>query len=69
MYITTYCGWITTTVEPQKMFNYLAAGKPVVSTPCAGVEKFKDFITIASTYNEFVEAINFWLKMTLKNIV
>ncbi|MFY9302553.1 MAG: glycosyltransferase [Atribacterales bacterium] len=52
----------TTTVEPQKMFNYLAAGKPVVSTPCAGVEKFKDFITIASTYNEFVEAINFWLK-------
>lgn len=48
--------------DPIKLYEYLAAGKPVVTTPIAGVDVFKDVITIARTKEEFRDGIIYWLK-------
>jgi glycosyltransferase involved in cell wall biosynthesis len=56
--------------NPIKVFDYLAAGKPVVSTPVAGVEPFKDLIYIASSPKEFSDMVGKALsegKSNLKN--
>jgi glycosyltransferase involved in cell wall biosynthesis len=39
--------------HPMKIYEYLAAGKPVVSTPLPEVEKFAEFIGIARDRREF----------------
>ena len=39
--------------HPMKIYEYLAAGKPVVSTPIHEVEKFGEFIEIAGDPREF----------------
>lgn len=48
--------------EPTKHYDYLAAGKPVVSTALVELMRFKDLILIADTHDEFLkllrEAIN-----------
>jgi len=48
--------------EPTKHYDYLAAGKPVVSTALVELVRFKDLILIAATHDEFLkllrEAIN-----------
>jgi glycosyltransferase involved in cell wall biosynthesis len=44
--------------NPMKMYDYLAAGKPIVSTPGAGTEAFAQHIVIAKDAAEFSEAIN-----------
>ena len=41
----------------QKLFLYLAAGKPVVSTRSADVESYGRYVTIVSTGSEFVEGV------------
>ena len=48
--------------NPMKMYEYLACGKPVVSTPGAGIEMFKDEIYIAKDGREFLENIEKALK-------
>ena len=48
--------------DPIKLYEYLAAGKPVVSTPILGVDVFKDIITIAQTKEEFLEGLIYWLE-------
>ena len=56
--------------NPIKVFDYLAAGKPVVSTPVAGVEPFRDLIYIASSPKEFSDMVGKALnegKSNLKN--
>lgn len=47
---------LTQTVNPIKMYEYLAAGLPVVSTPMAEAERYRGPITIAETVDEFVLA-------------
>lgn len=44
--------------NPMKMYDYLACGKPIVSTPGAGLDLFAEFIDIASTSYEFNKAVN-----------
>lgn len=44
--------------NPIKIYDYLATGKPVVSTRTAGVEQFKDIIAIARNKEEFLEKID-----------
>lgn len=44
-------------MDPKKLYEYLAAGKPVVSTPVAGTEKFKDEIYIADNPESFSQNI------------
>ncbi|MFH2068551.1 MAG: glycosyltransferase [Candidatus Omnitrophota bacterium] len=57
-------GRVTRFQDPIKLYEYLAAGKPVVTTPIAGVDVFKEQITIAGTKEEFRDGIFYWLKRT-----
>ena len=47
----------TSSMSPLKLYEYLACGRPVVSTPVAGTESFRGLIEIASTPTEFVASI------------
>jgi len=46
-----------------KLYEYLAAGKPVVSTGVVGANIFKDIITIANSREEFWEGIKYYLSV------
>jgi glycosyltransferase involved in cell wall biosynthesis len=43
--------------DPLKVYEYLAAGKPVVSKPLAALAPFGDLVSAASTADEWIEAI------------
>lgn len=45
-------------MSPLKLFQYLASGRPVVSTRVAGTEKWESFILLADSYDAFVENID-----------
>lgn len=45
-------------MSPLKLYQYLASGRPIVSTPVAGTEKFSTLISLASTPDDFVKAIH-----------
>jgi teichuronic acid biosynthesis glycosyltransferase TuaH len=47
----------TDSMNPLKLYEYLACGLPVVSTPVAGTESFRGLVDIAGTPEEFVAAI------------
>ncbi len=53
---------LTASMDPLKLYEYLAAGKPVVTTNIAGVDVFKDVITIARTKEEFLEGIKKYIQ-------
>jgi len=44
--------------DPLKLYEYLAAGKPVVSTPLPGHTTFGDVVTFASDASDWIEAID-----------
>ncbi len=50
------------TMNPKKLYEYLAAGKPVVATKVAGSEMFAQVIYLADTAYEFNEKIAIALK-------
>ena len=43
--------------NPVKVYEYLAAGLPVVSTPMPELERFKPLVAVAATAQEFTDAI------------
>ncbi|MDZ4229782.1 MAG: glycosyltransferase, partial [Candidatus Veblenbacteria bacterium] len=43
--------------NPMKLYEYLAAGKPVVATPGAGLEGFADLVYLAATPEQFNTAL------------
>ena len=45
-------------MNPMKMYDYLACGKPVVATAGAGIDMFKDHIYIAKSTDEFISQID-----------
>jgi teichuronic acid biosynthesis glycosyltransferase TuaH len=49
----------TESLNPIKLWEYLAAGKPIVSTDVAGFRDYSQLVRIATTADEFVEAM--WL--------
>lgn len=49
--------------DPIKLYEYLAAGKPVVTTNIAGVDVFRKIITIAKTKEEFAEGIRKYIQI------
>lgn len=49
--------------DPTKLYEYLAAGKPVVTTNIAGVDNFQDALCIAYNPEEFVAGINKYLRL------
>ncbi|HYM06175.1 MAG TPA: hypothetical protein VEU11_06405, partial [Terriglobales bacterium] len=48
-------------IYPGKMHEYLASGRPVVSTPIQSVEEFRNVINIASGSQEWSNALEFSL--------
>ena len=44
-------------IYPGKMHEYLASGRPVISTPIHSVQEFRNVIAIASGYSEWSQAI------------
>jgi glycosyltransferase involved in cell wall biosynthesis len=48
---------LSRSMSPLKLFQYVARGKPVVSTPVAGLETVADLIRVAPATDPFLEAI------------
>jgi len=48
--------------NPLKMFEYMASGKPIVSVPIEEVMQYSDIISIASTKEQFPNAIQWELQ-------
>jgi glycosyltransferase involved in cell wall biosynthesis len=49
---------LTRSMDPIKLYDYLASGKPIVSTRVAGTERFADVVYIGDTSEEFVAALD-----------
>ncbi|MFA6304726.1 MAG: glycosyltransferase [Patescibacteria group bacterium] len=43
--------------NPMKIYDYLACGKPVVSTQSLGLPEFLDFVAVTTDYQKFQDAI------------
>jgi glycosyltransferase involved in cell wall biosynthesis len=50
---TDYCK----SMSPLKLYQYLASGKPIVSTNIEGPERLKEYLWIGETYEDFVKCI------------
>lgn len=48
---------LTIATNPIKLFEYLAAGKPVISTPLPEVKQYNDIVKIVKTSNDFSKAV------------
>jgi len=44
-------------MSPLKLYQYLASGRPVVSSDVAGLEDFREYVHVANSYDDFVDAI------------
>lgn len=55
---------VSKSVNPLKVYEYLACGKPVVSTRMKALEQeeIANFISFSNTYDEFIKVILYWLK-------
>jgi glycosyltransferase involved in cell wall biosynthesis len=47
----------TKTIYPLKINEYLAAGKPVISTDFADLEDFKGMVKVCTSHKDFIEGI------------
>jgi hypothetical protein len=56
-------------INPVKMYEYLATGKPIVSTELPEPARYNDVIYIAKDKEEFVEKIEFALQEKDENLV
>lgn len=56
----------TNSMNPLKLYEYLAAGLPVITTNCAGVSGISEFVYISDNKKEFIRYI-YDLKILLEN--
>jgi glycosyltransferase involved in cell wall biosynthesis len=49
---------LTSSMNPLKIYNFYAAGVPIVSTPIENVEELEHAIVFATDTKEFTEAID-----------
>lgn len=55
--------------NPMKVYEYLACGKPVVSTQNVGTENMSDVIKVANGYEDFNQLMNQELKSNSNSLV
>lgn len=60
---TDYCK----SMSPLKLFQYLATGRPIVSTDIEGLDRVKDHIRIAQSHDDFVKQIEHALQHDTKD--
>jgi glycosyltransferase involved in cell wall biosynthesis len=53
---------LTESQSPLKLFDYLASGRPIVATPVAGLEGFRDHIYVAASPGEFARQVELALR-------
>jgi len=58
---------LTKSINPLKLKEYLATGKPIISTPLPEVIKLSRFINIASNVEEFRKVINYLITNEIDN--
>jgi glycosyltransferase involved in cell wall biosynthesis len=51
------CNDLTRSMDPIKLYDYLASGKPIVSTPVAGTKRFLDVLSVADNRADFLKCI------------
>ena len=51
------CNALTRSMDPTKLYDYLASGKPIVSTAVAGVERFADVVYVGHTPEVFLTSM------------
>ena len=44
-------------MSPLKLYQYLASGRPIVSSEIAGLERFRENIHVADSYDDFISHI------------
>jgi glycosyltransferase involved in cell wall biosynthesis len=49
---------MTEAMNPLKLYNYLAAGTPVVATPVSNIDDVADLVSVADTPEDFLAAID-----------
>lgn len=57
---------LTIATSPIKLFEYLAAGVPVISTPLPEVVQYREIVSIASNAEEFEKAIDRYIEKGAK---
>ncbi len=55
-------------IDPMKIYEYLAAGLPIVSTPISGLERFSNLIGFADSPENFNNAVNYSLNLDKNEI-
>ena len=53
---------LTASMDPTKLYDYLASGKPIVSTTVAGTERFLDVLYLGDTLRGFLEGVEAGLR-------
>jgi len=48
----------TESLNPIKLWDYLAVGKPIISTPVAGFRDYPSLVSLASTADDFAKAVS-----------
>ena len=54
-------------MDPKKLYEYLASGKPVITTDVSGVNEFKFIVKISKNKEEFSNYINLILDSEKEN--
>lgn len=49
---------VTSSMDPLKVYDYLASGKPIISTPVQGIEYFDGIVEVQSDFAKFLRAIS-----------
>ena len=57
LFIPYVCNLLTESISPLKLKEYLATGKPIVSTPLTEVGKFEGYVLTATSVSEMKAAI------------
>jgi glycosyltransferase involved in cell wall biosynthesis len=55
--------------DPLKLYEYLAAGKPIVSKPIPGLAAFGDVVAVASSASEWIDALDAAIHADLPELI